>query len=165
MAIEIIEDTKENWDEMCEYVKKEILGYDDNMKFPKTLALKLRGMKNGQYIANNNIPKDAHYSNQCLLMTFKINKIYLKNILNNNKNIKDENHRINLMLRIIGDKLNDTYLKLKQIEQTNEIVENIDTGIFSSDGANYKSSSLSNDDDDKEKKAKARKENFAKNLL
>lgn len=159
MAIEIVEDTKENWDEMCEYVKKEILGYDDNMKFPKMLALKLRGMKKGQYIANNNIIKDANYSNQCLMLTFKMNKMYLKSVLNNNKNIKDESHRINLMLKIIGDKLNDTYLRLKQIEQTANVVENIDTGIFSSDSAEYKNSSL------KDEKKRARKEKFAEDLL
>lgn len=159
MAIEIVEDTNENWIEMCEYVKKEILGYDDNMKFPTMLALKLQGMKNGQFIANNKIKKDAHYSNQCLLLTFKMNKPYLNSVLNNNKNIKDESHRINLMLKIIGDKLNDTYLRLKQIEQTVNIMENIDTGIFSSESAEYKNTSL------KDEKKRARKEKFAESLL
>ena len=33
----------EQWNELCEYVKKEILEYDDNMKFPQYLALKLQG--------------------------------------------------------------------------------------------------------------------------
>lgn len=44
----------EQWIELCEYVKKEILEYDDNMKFPQYLALKLQGIKRGEHIANNN---------------------------------------------------------------------------------------------------------------
>ena len=41
----------EQWIELCEYVKKEILEYDDNMKFPQYLALKLQGIKRGEHIA------------------------------------------------------------------------------------------------------------------
>lgn len=36
---------KSSWNELCDYVKREILEYDENMKFPKYLALKLQGLK------------------------------------------------------------------------------------------------------------------------
>ena len=35
------EEEKRDWNELCEYFKKEILGYGDDMKFPKFLALRL----------------------------------------------------------------------------------------------------------------------------
>ena len=34
---------KSSWNELCDYVKREILEYDENMKFPKYLALKVNG--------------------------------------------------------------------------------------------------------------------------
>ena len=43
----------EQWIELCEYVKKEILEYDDNMKFPQYLALKLQGIKHSWEALNN----------------------------------------------------------------------------------------------------------------
>ena len=36
---------KSSWNELCDYVKREILEYDENMKFPKYIALKLKGIK------------------------------------------------------------------------------------------------------------------------
>lgn len=43
------ESGNKEWIELCEYVKKEILKYDDNMKFPTYLALKLRIKKRATY--------------------------------------------------------------------------------------------------------------------
>lgn len=52
---------KSSWNELCDYVKREILEYDENMKFPKYLALKLQGLKKGEHIANKNIRASASY--------------------------------------------------------------------------------------------------------
>ena len=68
------EKDNKDWIELCEYVKREILEYDDNMKFPQYLALKLQGIKKGQHIANNNIKAQANYDDKTLLCTFKLCK-------------------------------------------------------------------------------------------
>lgn len=106
------------WLELCEYVKREILEYDENMKFPKYLALKLQGLKRGQHIANNNIELHAGYDDKTLLYAFKLYKQYIVTYLHENKKrIKNEQHKINLIIKMIEPKLNDVYLRLQQIEQ------------------------------------------------
>lgn len=111
------------WDELCEYVKKEILNYDDNMKFPTYLALKLQGLKKGQHIANNNINKNANYDDYTLLCAFKICKPKIINYLNNNElKIKDERHKINLIVKIVEPVINDVYVRIQQTKMSEEKV-------------------------------------------
>lgn len=114
------------WNELCEYVKKEILRYDDNMKFPTYLALRLQGLKKGQAIANNNAQQNACYDDKTILLTFKIckNKI-IDYIDKNEKSIKDEKHRINLIMKIIEPEINDVYLRLLHIKDSEKKFENI----------------------------------------
>ena len=66
------EKEKKDWNELCEYVKKEILQYDDSLKFPKHLALRLKGLKDGKFMCNNNTQNLANYSFEEILLTFKI---------------------------------------------------------------------------------------------
>lgn len=85
----------EQWIELCEYVKKEILEYDDNMKFPQYLALKLQGIKRGEHIANNNHEAKANYDDYTILCTFKLCKKKIVSYLHNNESkIHDEKHKI-----------------------------------------------------------------------
>ena len=120
-----VKDRKDkDWIELCEYVKREILEYDDNMMFPKHLAFKLQGIKRGQHIANNNMQKKAHYDDYTLLCTFKICKKKIIDYLHKNENkIKDENHKINLIIKMIEPEINDVYLRIKAAQKTVERVE------------------------------------------
>ena len=43
------------WDELYQYIKKDILQYDDNKKLPKWFVLRLKGLNQGKFCANNNI--------------------------------------------------------------------------------------------------------------
>lgn len=114
-----------DWIELCEYVKKEILEYDDNMKFPTYLALKLQGIKRGEHIANNSHERMANYDDLTILCTFKLckNKI-LKYLRENETKIKDEKHKINIILKIIEPEINDVYLRLIKAEKIKSNVEN-----------------------------------------
>jgi len=96
----------EQWIELCEYVKKEILEYDDNMKFPQYLALKLQGIKRGEHIANNNHEAKANYDDYTILCTFKLCKRKIVTYLHENeKKIKDEKHKINLIMKMIEERV------------------------------------------------------------
>jgi len=68
------EPKNKDWVELCEYVKKEILQYDDNMKIPTYLVLKLQGLKKGQHIANNNIKITTKYT---FVLDIKLSKMFL----------------------------------------------------------------------------------------
>ena len=50
MAIKMTESEIKEWNELCEYVKRDILGYDKDIKFPKFLILRLKGLKEGKFI-------------------------------------------------------------------------------------------------------------------
>lgn len=132
-----VKDNKD-WLELCAYVKKEILEYDDNMMFPKYLALKLQGIKKGQHIANNNIQAQAHYDDKTLLCAFKLCKKKIVTYLHKNeKKIKDEQHKINLIIKMIEPEINDMYLRLQEAERVKARVENGSFDNQLNTGADY----------------------------
>lgn len=132
------EKDNKDWIELCEYVKKEILEYDDNMMFPKYLALKLQGIKKGQHIANNNIEEQAHYDDKTILCTFKLCKKKIVTYLHQNeKKIQDEKHKINLILKMIEPEINDVYLRLQEAEKVRARVENGSFDNQTNNGADY----------------------------
>ena len=88
----------EDWLKLCHYVKTEILGYDNSMKFPKFLALRLQGLSRGQFIANKNQTRNANYDFQVILKTFKKLKIKISN-LTQNKTFKNEFSRSSFKCR------------------------------------------------------------------
>ena len=114
------------WIELCEYVKKEILEYDDNMKFPQYLALRLQGVKRGEHIANNTHTANAHYDDYTILCTFKLCKQRIVAYLHNNEQkIKDERHKINLIMKMIEPEINDVYLRLQRVKKSQTKSEKI----------------------------------------
>ena len=58
---------KAEWDELYQYVKKEILFYDDSQAMPSNFVLRLRGLTKGKYIDNKNIEDKADYSFKIIL--------------------------------------------------------------------------------------------------
>lgn len=120
----------DEWDEMCQYVKKEIMGYDENMKIPKYIILRLRGLQKGQFLANNNIKPMASYSSKIILLTFKFKKMDItKSIQRKQADFKDEKHKFNYIMSIIESSINDVYLKCKQKEEQKRRIENVDINI------------------------------------
>lgn len=132
------EKDNEQWLELCRYVKKEILEYDDNMKFPKYLALRLQGVKRGEHIANNTHNINANYDDYTILCTFKLCKKKIVSYLHKNENkIHDEKHKINLIMKIIEPEINDVYLRLQNVKKTEERVESKDFNNQSNENAGY----------------------------
>lgn len=132
------DEERKQWIELCEYVKKEILEYDDNMKFPQYLALKLQGIKRGEHIANNNHTANAHYDDYTILCTFKLCKKKIVSYLReNDKKIQDERHKINLIMKILEPEINDVYLRIQRAEKTKSSVESKSFDNQSNNGADY----------------------------
>ena len=85
----------QTWTELCTYIKKEILQYDDTMKFPKYLALRLKGLSEGKFIANKNTKSQGEYSFRTILYTCQIVRPKILNYFSQNSaRIKDEQHKI-----------------------------------------------------------------------
>lgn len=59
--IKMTEKEKHDWYDLCDYIKYEILEYSPEMKISQTLALRLKGLAQGNFMANK-------YTNQMLLI-------------------------------------------------------------------------------------------------
>ena len=139
MARQKAELKDKEWKELCEYVKKEILQYDNKMKFPKYLALRLQGLKKGQLVANNEYEIQAQYDDYTILCAFKLCKQRIVDYLHDNATkIKDERHKINLIMKIVEPEINDVYLRLKNIKRTQEHIQGESFNNQSHEGAEYK---------------------------
>lgn len=128
---------KEEWNELCDYVKLEILKYDNSIKFPKHMVLRLKGLKDGKFIANKNTQSQGNYSFSEILMTFKINKILILNSTQEVNKFKDETHKINYIMAIIESKINDVCDKIRTIELQKIKSQSIEINL-NEEKANYK---------------------------
>lgn len=132
------EKDKTDWLNLCDYVKYEILEYDKTLKFPQQLVLRLKGLSAGQFIINTNAQIQAEYSYETILFTFKICKSKIKNYLHDNSTkIKDENHKINIIMLFVEKEINDVYKRLTQSQKSIEKVENSDMSNQLNDSAEY----------------------------
>lgn len=145
------EPKNKEWIDLCEYVKKEILQYDDNMKLPKHLILKLQGLKKGLHIANNNIDSEACYDDYTILCAFKLCKRkILDYLVKNETKIKDETHKINLVVKMVEPEINDVYIRLQQAKKKEEKIQSESFDNQFNEGAEY--SKKTKDVNDKLKK-------------
>lgn len=134
-------DKKQEWEDWCklyDYVKDEILQYDKDMKVPKFMALRLRGLNKGTFIANKNQKPYANYSYNVILLTFKA---YKHDILKyTSQNIfKDEQHKFNYIMVIIENNINDIVLRLNNSQKHKESMQSFDTDTIQRENiAEYK---------------------------
>ena len=119
------EEEKKDWEELCVYVKKEILKYGDDTKFPRFLALRLKGLANGQYIVNNNQKLQGKYTFYEIKITF----MYCKQdiLYGFSKNVfEDENHKISYMMKIVESSLNTIRERLRSKQRQEERIASIE---------------------------------------
>ena len=116
----------EEWNELYNYVHDEVLKYSSDMKLPKFIVLRLKGLKDGKFCANKKQDSAASYSFKTILYTFKICKIDIINYVTRNSDIfKDERHKFNGIMVIIENNINDVVMRLKNIKKSEEKVENL----------------------------------------
>ena len=119
------EEEIKQWNELCVFVKKEILKYGDDTKFPRFLALRLKGLANGQYIVNNNQKLQGKYTFYEIKITF----MYCKQdiLYGFSKNVfEDENHKISHMMKIVESSLNTIRERLRSKQRQEERIASIE---------------------------------------
>lgn len=126
---------QKEWNELYQYIKKDILKYDDKMILPRWFVLRLKGLKDGKFCANKKTKSLGEYSFYIILLTFKINKFNIINSINNNK-FKDEKHKINYIMAIIENNINDTCQRLNKLKKAEQKCEDMDVFI-NNNKANY----------------------------
>ena len=125
------------WDELYQYVRIEIFEYD-SQKLPNYMILRLKGLKDGKFIANTKIKSMADYEFNHILYAFKINKMKIKQIVKSDR-YKNERHKFNTIMIIIENEINDVVNRLRNIEKAVEKIEKINLENVVHEGAEYKS--------------------------
>ena len=127
----------QEWDDLYQYVKRNIMGYDENQALPSNMVLRLKGLLSGKFIENNNTKNRANYSYVTILNAFKSCSNTVQNALRTNK-FKDEMHKFNYVLKIVEPNINDVYIRMKNVERAKEEAKNTSVEIITHVGAEYK---------------------------
>ncbi len=127
----------EEWDNLYQYVRKEIMLYDENQKLNNNIILSLQGLRNGKAMNNNGIKDMAKYTDKIILLTFMMCRPKIFTALFG-KDFKDDFAKFRYVKAIVESNINFVYERLKQTEKTEEKLENTDTNILKHNAAEYK---------------------------
>ncbi len=119
-----------DWNELYQFVKVNVMNYDDKQALSKNITLRLKGLLNDKFMANNNIQNNADYSFKVILNTFKFCMPEIKKAVKT-KEFKSEMQKFNYILAIVNNKINDVYIRMKKAEKHDKEIENIDISITS----------------------------------
>lgn len=111
---------------LCDYVKKEIMGYDENQQLNKFMIMRLRGLKDGKYIANKTTAPMAHYPYNVILATFMYIKKHGLDDIVRTKKFNSEQHKFNYIMVIVSNNINTVYNKMKKIKEEQNRADNIE---------------------------------------
>ena len=125
------------WDELYTYVRKNIMGYDDNQALSSTMVLRLKGLLTNKFIENNNIQSTANYSYETILNAFKYSSMDINKALRTN-NFRDEMHKFNYVLKIVEKNINTVYVRMKSAEKAKEEAKNMTVEAPTHVGAEFK---------------------------
>lgn len=112
---------KEKWDELYEYVRSNVMGYDENMCLSSNMVLRLKGMLNGKFMANNSIENKAHYSYDVVLIAFKYSMPEIRRAMDR-VSFSNEMHKFLYIAKIVESNMNDVYIRMKNRKKIEEEV-------------------------------------------
>ena len=130
------EKEKQDWEALYNYVKKNIMGYDENQALSSTMVLRLKGLLTNKFIENNNIESTANYSYETVLNAFKYSSLDIQKALRTN-NFKDEMHKFNYILKIAEKNINNVYMRMKNAEKAKEEAKNTTIEVPIHTGAEF----------------------------
>jgi hypothetical protein len=131
------EKEKQDWENLYNYVKKNIMGYDDNQALSSAMVLRLKGLLTNKFMENNNIQSTANYSYETILNTFKFCSTDIQKALRINS-FKDETHKFNYVLKIVEKNINDVYVRMRNVEKAKEEAKSATIEAPTHNGAEFK---------------------------
>lgn len=111
-------------DALYQYIKINIMGYDENQALDKKMVLRLKGIRQGLIMANNDMEDKANYTFSLILNTFKYCSPQISYALKN-KTFKSEMNKFNYVLAIVESRLNEVYKKMKAAERIRKTKEEV----------------------------------------
>lgn len=125
------------WDELYQYVRKNLMGYDDEQSLSKEMVLRLKGLRHNKYYENRKITDTANYSYELILMTCKFCRMDIERGING-KTFRSEMAKLNYIAKIIENNLNTVYMRIKNNENAKEKTEKTDVSHVFHKRAEYK---------------------------
>lgn len=126
----------EEWEALYDYVKTNVMGYDDDQSLPRNVVLRLKGLANNKFMANNNIEDAANYSFGIILLTFKYCMPDIQRGFNS-ISFANESHKINYVMKIVENNLNTVYMRVKKKKKIEQEIANEDV-VVSESSVEYK---------------------------
>ena len=126
----------QEWNDLYEYVRINVMGYDRNQALPRNAAIRLKGLASGRFYANNNIKENGQYSYRIVLMTFKYCNMDIQKAFSS-KEFKDEKHRFNYACAVVENNLNTVYKKMESQKRYDDDLRKQDFSNIGRKGAEY----------------------------
>jgi hypothetical protein len=128
---------KQEFDDLYYYVKNEVMGYTDKV-FPTNFVLRLKGLAEGNFVANKSMTVKAKYSFKVILLTFKLCKAKINDYLSRNaSSFQSEQHKFYGVMRIVEGEINNTVAMLDRRVKSEAKVEVMDVEHHSAEQAEY----------------------------
>ena len=131
---------KADWDKLYEYVRHNVMGYDENQSLSKNMVLRLKGLLTNKFMANNNIEDTSNYSYETILLTFKFCMSDIQRGLRSTS-FRDETHKFNYVLKIVESNINTVYMRVKNSEKSKQKTETMSMDTATHLGADYQTKS------------------------
>lgn len=132
---------KKEWDELYEYVKLRVMGYEQKQKLSQNMIIRLKGLRYGKGMQNNKIPDAADYSYNLILITFKYCSQDIQNALRS-ISFNSEESKFAYISKIVEGNLNTVYVRMKNSEKTKEKTKTTDMSVATHEGAKYQKKSV-----------------------
>lgn len=114
------------WNELCDYVKYEIYNYSAEQKFPTQVYTMLKGIQEGNAVANRNIDEKSNYPFNVILMTFKAYKREIQYAFRT-KDFKDDIQKMRYAATVVNSHINDIYERYLNAQKAKDNIKRIET--------------------------------------
>ena len=116
------EQDKTEFDKLYQYVKTKVLGYTGDMALPKFMVMRLKGLSDGKFYANNKTKSTAKYDYNTIYLTFVFCKDKIQNALQTKKFTSEQN-KFNYIMAIVENNINDVVIRVKKTKKVEEKIE------------------------------------------
>ena len=145
---EIRDKENKEWDDLYQYVKKEILGYEECQNLSPFQIRILKQLRNGEYVVRNKQMVNKGYPYKVILFTFKFKKRDILAAIQG-KTFNDEKHKFNYIMVIVNNSINDIYKRyLRTLKDKKDTVDD-DINVSIEDKKKVFKSNMENKTDNK----------------
>lgn len=120
------------WNELYEYVRTKVMGYEGKQYLEPYIVLRLKGLAEGKAMANRKQKGNACYSYLLILNTFKYCMPDIQRAVGRIA-FKDTCSKFNYIMRIVENNINTVYIRMKNAEKAKEEAQESDVSY----AANY----------------------------